>query len=566
MKHRVHLACFTVLIALGVAPVYGASPASVKGSVRDSAGSPQIGAIVQLLRPNFSVVATVYTDADGRFTFSHIRPGRYELKAMAASFLPSLRQNVRVRHKTSVVNLTLNTLFEAIQWLPSKPRQGDAQRDDWVWTLRSAANRPLLRWLENGPLVVVSDGSGSAPKLKARIMATGAAGTFGENGQRYTAALEDTPTGSSELLARVDFSPDSTAGMESMLGFRQDLGFAGSVQSVASVTVQPQVSSGQGRGFSEAAIRSSETLNLGPTLDAEVGATQLVAHLGGSSPDTVTAALPYAQVGWTSGNSTIGYRMATLVPADEPMNATESAAPMPRLSARDGKLMVERGMHQEIGWTRQTDDSGMSVVFYADKIDHPAMEAMSLLGTGAPAGAHLESAALVDNPSGLLRATGPDFSSTGFVASYEHRVPGNNDVRLSYANGEALVMPVESQPATLAQIVRSAQARHAQTYTLSLSGTLDGTKTRWRASYRWQPDSTVTAVAPYAVDTVGPYLNVYVRQPIRLRGSGSTGFEALIDVSNLLAEGYRPYLLNNGSLLVFAQGQRSIRGGLAFTF
>jgi hypothetical protein len=32
----------------------------------------------------------------------------------------------------------------------------------------------------------------------------------------------------------------------------------------------------------------------------------------------------------------------------------------------------------------------------------------------------------------------------------------------------------------------------------SLSGTLDGTGTRWRASYRWQPEDTVTSVAPFA--------------------------------------------------------------------
>jgi hypothetical protein len=37
-------------------------------------------------------------------------------------------------------------------------------------------------------------------------------------------------------------------------------------------------------------------------------------------------------------------------------------------------------------------------------------------------------------------------------------------------------------------------------------------------------------------------------------------------VRNLLAEGYRPFLLNDGSLLLFAQDQRSIGGGLAFTF
>jgi hypothetical protein len=92
----------------------------------------------------------------------------------------------------TVVNLTLNTLYEVIQWLPAQPRAG-AQKDDWAWTLRSAANRPLLRWLEDGPLVVVSDGSGARPKLKARLMATGQAGTFGESGERFSTAVEDTP-------------------------------------------------------------------------------------------------------------------------------------------------------------------------------------------------------------------------------------------------------------------------------------------------------------------------------------------------------------------------------------
>ncbi len=60
-------------------------------------------------------------------------------------------------------------------------------------------------------------------------MATGQEGTFGESGERFTAIVEDTPSDSRELLARVDFAPDTDAGMESMLGFRQDLGIAGSV-------------------------------------------------------------------------------------------------------------------------------------------------------------------------------------------------------------------------------------------------------------------------------------------------------------------------------------------------
>ncbi len=113
-----------------------------------------------MLRPDLSVIASVYTNSNGHFAIASVLPGRYAVKAMGASFLPSLRENVRVRTST-VVNLTLNTLYEVMQWLPAEPRAAATrQKDDWEWTLRSAANRPLLRWLEDGPLVVVSDGSG----------------------------------------------------------------------------------------------------------------------------------------------------------------------------------------------------------------------------------------------------------------------------------------------------------------------------------------------------------------------------------------------------------------------
>ena len=185
MMRNQHLAVFAVWVALNAAAFCGAATVSVSGVVRDSSGVPQIGAEVQLLRPDLSLVKSVYTNSEGRFLIVSLIPGRYSIKAIGASFLPSLRENVRV-HSATVVNLTLNTLYEVIQWLPADPRAGNAQKDDWQWTLRSAANRPLLRWLEDGPLVVVSDGTGTKPKLKARLMATGQAGTFGESGERFS--------------------------------------------------------------------------------------------------------------------------------------------------------------------------------------------------------------------------------------------------------------------------------------------------------------------------------------------------------------------------------------------
>lgn len=561
MKRSTHLAGFAVLMFLGAAPAFGAASASVSGLVRDSAGAPQIGAEVQLLRPDLSVVASVYTDSAGRFLISSLAPGRYALKAMGPSFLPALRENVRVRGGT-VVNLTLNTLYEVIQWLPAQPRAGNSQNDDWAWTLRSAANRPLLRWLEDGPLVVVTDGSGAMPKLKARLMATGQAGTFGESGERFSATVEDTPSSSRELLARVDFAPGTNAGMESMLGFRQDLGFAGSVQSVAAMTVEPEVESSGDEGLAEAAVQSSETMHFGEAIDAEVGSTAVMAHISGPSADTLTAMLPFADVAWQGGSSTVRYRMATMIQG-QPRDESQAAAWLPLMAERNGNLTVEHGLHQEIGWERRTDTSGMAVLVYADNVDNPVIEALDRYAEGASSAA---SAMLFDRTSNLLRTAGPGFSSAGVQASVERRIAGENSIRLSYANGSALVMPTIPQPTPLAALLATAHPRRAQTYSISLSGTLEGSKTHWRASYRWQPDNTVTAVAPFAQDAAEPFLNVHLCQPIHVARDGSGGLEALLDIRNLLAEGYRPYILSDGSLLIFAQDQRSLRAGLAFTF
>jgi hypothetical protein len=180
------------------------------------------------------------------------------------------------------------------------------------------------------------------------------------------------------------------------------------------------------------------------------------------------------------------------------------------------------------------------------------------------------SGALFDRTSGILHAAGPGFSTAGMVATVERRLPGGNHIKVSYADGSALVLSSAMPPSLgsvgLAQVLTTAHARRAQAYSISLSGTLEGTGTRWRASYRWQPEDTVTPVAGYEQNAAAPYVNLHICQPIHLRRDGTGGFEAMFDLRNLLAQGYQPYLLSDGSLLVFAQDQRGVTGGLAFTF
>jgi hypothetical protein len=560
---RLHLALFATLVGLGCAPAVAATQISISGLVSDSAGVPQMGAVVELLRPDMSVIATVYTSSRGHFSFSSVLPGKYAIKAMGTSFLPSLRENVRV-HTTTVVNLTLNTLYEVMQWLPAEPRDSTSKPDDWKWTLRSAANRPLLRWLEDGPLVVVSDKAGAHPKLKARLIATGQAGTFGENGERITAEAETTPSNSRELLARVDFEPGSDANMESMLGFRQELGYAGSVQSVAAVAIHPGIEGGGGNGLEEAAFRTSEIIRMGDEFEAEAGAEQVFARLGQKSPNTVMAALPFVSAAWHGNDSTMRYRMTTVVPAIRSENEDRASTVLPAFSIRDGRLVLQSGLHQEIGWERQTDASGMAVMFFADRLDNPVLEAMTRFISGGDQ--QVASGALLDRASGILRAAGPGFSSAGFVATAEHRLPGDNRVRLSFANGNALVMPASRRTLPFSAALASARPRRAPMYSISLSGTLEGTGTRWHASYRWQPEDTVTPVAAFASDAAEPFFNLHFRQPVNTRRDGCRSLDVMLDLHNLLAQGFRPFVLSDGSLLMFAQDQRSISGGLAFTF
>ncbi len=560
---RLQVALFTVLAVASATQLCGQTSGTITGVVQNSAGEPQIGAVVQLLGPNLGVMASVFTDAKGRYAIRGVLPGHYAVKAMGTAFLPSMRENVRLRSHT-VVNLTLNTLYEVMQWLPAQPRAASAKKDDWAWTLRSAVNRPLLRWLEDGPLVVVTDGPGRQPKLKARLMATGQAGTFGENGERLTVEVENTPSTSRELLARVDFAPNSNEALESMLGFRQDLGFAGSVQSLAAIAIHPAIDGGGAQGLQEATVNTSEQMNMGDLLQAEVGAQQVLARFSQNSPNTVVAALPYAAVGVRNGDQVIGYRMATSIPGVQQVGESAPSYWLPALSMREGRLAMEHGLHQEIGWERTTDQSGMRVLVYRDSIVNPVMEASADFTAADALAARADM--LFDNMSGMMRTAGPNFTSVGMLASVERSL-GGSEMRLTYANGDALVMdapPTHSE--TVMQVVKQAHPRHAQMYSLSLSGTIEGTGTHWRASYRWQPADTVTRVAPYAIDAVEPYLNVGVRQPIYVRHDKTTGVDALVSVSNLLAEGYQPYLLSDGSLILFAQNQRAIRAGVAFTF
>jgi hypothetical protein len=63
-----------------------------------------------------------------------------------------------------------------------------------------------------------------------------------------------------------------------------------------------------------------------------------------------------------------------------------------------------------------------------------------------------------------------------------------------------------------------------------------------------------------------PYLNIFFRQPIPGTGFLPGHMDALIDVRNLLAQGYVPLLGQDKHTVYLVQSARAVRGGVAFTF
>jgi hypothetical protein len=154
-----------LIAALGlVVPVSAAEkPGSISGYVRSTSGVPQMGALVEVLG-SAARTLKVFTDENGFYSAVGLLPGNYNVRVSAPSFLPAERERVGLHAGASViVNLTLNTLFQAMQLAPMR---GPADEDDWKWVLRSTANRPILRVLEDGSPAVVSSSEQDHHELK----------------------------------------------------------------------------------------------------------------------------------------------------------------------------------------------------------------------------------------------------------------------------------------------------------------------------------------------------------------------------------------------------------------
>jgi hypothetical protein len=173
---------------------------------------------------------------------------------------------------------------------------------------------------------------------------------------------------------------------------------------------------------------------------------------------------------------------------------------------------------------------------------------------------------LYDATTGALQVAGTDLNSDGVIAELKELLPDDMWVSLKLGTGDSLVMDSSSAAMSLDSALSSLRPRRTEMVSVIYGGKLQHAGTQWQASYQWQQAGAVTAVDPFDPNLRNPYLSLYLRQPIRCHGILPNGMEALIDVRNLLAQGYRPFATTDGSVLYFAQASRAVEGGLSFSF
>src|SRR4051794_31191255 len=203
------LGCF--LIAIGLVLPAGAAkkPGSISGYVRATNGSPQMGAMVEVLGAALHSLRA-FSDENGFYTVSGLVPGVYSIRVSAPTFLSQWKERVGLRDGGNVtVNLTLTTLFDAIQFATSNSA---ADEDDWKWVLRSASNRPILRFRPDGsPVLASNDTKGRQVKGTVSFIAGAPSAGYGSASDMST-----------------DFKVERSVFSTSTVGLQGNVGYNGS--------------------------------------------------------------------------------------------------------------------------------------------------------------------------------------------------------------------------------------------------------------------------------------------------------------------------------------------------
>jgi Carboxypeptidase regulatory-like domain len=558
------LGFFVVILGLAL-PAWSADRSgTIAGYVHNAAGAPQMGALVEILGSGEPISA--FTDEHGFFSAGGLLPGVYDIQVSAASFLPSFHDGVGISAGSRVLlNLTLNTLFDGLKISPAK---SPADQDDWKWVLRSSANRPILRMLpgqsatQSAALNADSDNNSHELKGSLSFLAGAASDGFGGGSDMTTAFSVERSIFSSDtigLWGNIGYSDGAAPASVVRASFRHKMDNGSQPEFALTMRNLPAPFTMPNATLQALSMRTSDDLVLGSVVELHFGSElQTIQFLG-----RVTAFQPFGSADiHLSPSTVVEYRYATSEPDNQMEKGFESAPPdlsesQPRMTMVNYNSALEHAHHHELSVSHRMGKTNVQAAAYYDRVVDPALTGVGEFST-------FGGMVLPDIYSGTFSYQGSDLKTGGMRLVLQQKLTADITGTMDLEYGGVLAL--ENPDPTLATAQDWMDTRYRHSMAGKLSGVMPKARTKWIASYRWIDGPALTPVDMFNASPgqASPYLNIYLRQPVPLLFPGH--LEAVVDLRNLLAQGYVPVLGHDGRTVYLVQSARAVRGGLNFTF
>jgi len=583
------LLCFWVFLASAVSvsgfisPAAAQAPAkpslgSLSGVVRDGAGTPQLGATVEVLSemPGVSGVQQFLTNTQGLFRGEKLVPGFYTVRVTLAGYLPSLEKHVRISSNlTTVVRIELESMFASIEQLRRAPANGAVEQDDWKWVLRSSSGlRPVLQWSgDDTPSsygVVVEQAAASVPRARIDF-------TDGARRQGSASSIGAAPGTAFAYDQRIDkfnhvifagqvsYDEDSPAGGIAAVWLPTGSAETGPQSTIVlrEAKLGPNAST-----FRGVRLDQGGTFALGNRFILHVGGEYVLVGVGSSawslrprmklesklSPNWYLDVVYGSSPSGASPNDAFASELTGVLAPNALTSALNQLDAFPALMWRNGKPVLESGRHEEIAVERKVGARGfLQVAGFHDDYNHVA-----LFGRGGylPTSEYL-----------------PDFYTKGFAydggysnawggrVALRERISDDLEFTTIYAFSGALV-PTNVLDAALREAIRT-EPLHS--LGANVNARVPRTHTRFNAGYKWISGPALSRVDAYGENMyqMNPYLHVGIRQPLPHFALGQ--WEANAECDNLLGQGYVTMNTADGQI-VLMPAARSFRGGLSLQF
>src|SRR6266436_4932125 len=547
-------------------------PGKLAGVVRDSTGTPQLGANVELIAETGAAASRGFlTNTQGIFRGEKLSPGLYTLRVTLAGFLPTLEKHIRITSNlTTVVRVELESMFASLDQLRRTPSNAPIEADNWKWVLRTAsAVRPVLEWMDGDAAIAsrvsVESSIPRGPRFRLEFTDGARRPTSASSiasSPATAVAYEQSLGGTSKMILAGQMSYDQDAPAGGIATVWLPTGTLGAGPHTALVLREAKLGP-EGPTFRGVRFDQGGALALGDRTVLQYGGEYVLVGLGAAA----SSLRPRAQLNVRLNDDwSTAFIFASMPNGPGPLEANDAqpggalAAALNELDAfpallwRQGHPVLQNGLHEEISAERKLGTRGtFQVAGFHDDNRHVAVFGR---GSDLPTADYFQ-----DYFSTGFAYDGGSSSSWGTRLAFREKLDGDVELTAVYSFGGALA-PSDDADGLLRDSLRTAQ-RHSLGAGISAKVPHLGTKVQ--AGYKWVNGVTVSSVDGYgeSVFRMDPYLHLVFRQPLPRFALGR--WEAIADCNNLLAQGYVSTSSRDGRV-VLVPAFRTFRGGLSVQF